>query len=67
MIVELIGDARAGMNMRVRVRLGAQLRNEQRQRHEQRKAQVGCLAQDFQKSTREWPNDTTYRTAFGST
>jgi hypothetical protein len=49
------------------VRLGAQLRNEQRQRHEQRKAQVGCLAQDFQKSTREWPNDTTYRTAFGST
>ena len=67
MIVELIGDVRAGVKMRVRVRLGAQLRNEQRQRHEQRKAQVGCLAQDFQKCTREWPNDTTYRGAFGST
>ena len=67
MIVELIGDVRAGVKMRVRVRLGAQLRNEQRQRHEQRQAQIGCLAQDFQKCTREWPNDTTYRTAFGST
>jgi hypothetical protein len=49
------------------VRLGTQLREEQRQRHEQREAQIGCLAQDFQKSTREWRNDTTYRTAFGST
>jgi hypothetical protein len=49
------------------VSLGAQLRDEQRQRHEQRQAQIGRLAQDFQKSTREWPNDTTYRTAFGST
>ena len=49
MIVELIGDVRAGMKMRVCVRLGAQLRNEQRQRHEQRQAQIGCLAQDFQK------------------